>query len=152
MRKNVLVFWCCKHIFYVFKGICMSLWWFIFYDQSYSWTSSGGRGILVSDNPRQTGQGESEDLEFCRTSFMNAPKILSLGSYPKESPQWGHPSLDALGKHHVQLFPGFINGCDGNLIDGIPRSMLHCPNSANRRTRKTSQMLLKRLTFSPYYF
>ena len=32
---------------------------------------TGEGGCKLSDNPGQTGEGGSENLDFCRTSFMN---------------------------------------------------------------------------------
>ena len=37
-------------------------------------TSDGG--CKLSDNPGQTGEGVSENLDFGHTSFMNAPKSI----------------------------------------------------------------------------
>ena len=51
----------------------MRLWRFSFHSKSKSRTSGGGGGYKLSDNPGQTGEGGSENLDFGRTSFVNAP-------------------------------------------------------------------------------
>ena len=38
--------------------------------------STGEGGCKLLDNPRQTGEGGSENLNFRRTSFMNAPLLI----------------------------------------------------------------------------
>ena len=41
---------------------------------------AGEGGIMLSDNPGQTGEGGSENLDFGRTSFMDAPYQIFGGS------------------------------------------------------------------------
>ena len=53
----------------------MRLWRFSFHSKSKSRTSGGGGGYKLSDNPGQTGEGGSENLDFGRTSFVNGPLV-----------------------------------------------------------------------------